>query len=464
MCAHGSTSGERTTKLQILHTNCAYSPRAPPRSWVTSCSGKTRTPPPPLAGSSPPPAGAREDDDGHGRDAMPCGGGSATGRGGPEGGSPMPRTLGEPAEAAASGCDAGKGPTPSRSAGEALACCGFDGLASSCRSAAGVAGPPVRGSGVDAAGALGAAVRPPWWFCLSWWFAGNLCLLPRAPPLLLARQPELPLLPQEAPGPLRLPPGGSPSRAGGSRRRSAKPALGAGGSLRWASKPLSRPCSGVGCGEACGRRSDVDWAGVQGSPASTCTLPSALLPPFDLRLIRERWFSSKPLEAAESGDESLQAAPAPLPLRLLPNAVTTSCGLRDCTGSGKSSSLMPSGGVALPSLFRSSPCTSPGASSVRAWDRFSFSFCFFFCFCLRFFSSFIACASTSSMSACAAAAAASASTARVGPSRCTLAPWYSREILGSRGSWSSTSIADCLRYTRRHARDSLGLVRTADGP
>lgn len=41
--AHGSTRGERTTRLQILQTNCAYSPRAPLSSWLTSCSGKTAT-------------------------------------------------------------------------------------------------------------------------------------------------------------------------------------------------------------------------------------------------------------------------------------------------------------------------------------------------------------------------------------------------------------------------------------
>lgn len=41
--AHGSTSGFLTTRLQILQTNCSYSPRAPPTSCTTSCSGYTLT-------------------------------------------------------------------------------------------------------------------------------------------------------------------------------------------------------------------------------------------------------------------------------------------------------------------------------------------------------------------------------------------------------------------------------------
>lgn len=217
------------------------------------------------------------------------------------------------------------------------------------------------------------------------------------PPLLLALQPELPLLPL----PLLPTPGGSPSWQGGSRRCSTK-AMSGGESLLRPSDHASGtrsfdPCAAGVCVLKFDADVDaeVDCAGDE--PASGATLLSALPPvAFDRRRMRVRWFSSKPCDPAESTEESLRAL---LLEHLFPSAAKTSCWLFE--GTGTSSSLKPSAGV-LSSLFRS--C-----------DRFSFSFCFFFCFCLRFLSSFIACASTSSMRACAAAAAASASTARVGP-------------------------------------------------
>mmetsp|Transcript_36046 Transcript_36046/g.99989 ORF Transcript_36046/g.99989 Transcript_36046/m.99989 type:complete len:245 (+) Transcript_36046:1163-1897(+) len=243
MCAHGRTKGDRTTMLQILQTNCAYSPRAPPTSWVTSCSGKTLTPPSSLLG----PAGVRDEQDGDGRDAMPSGGDSTARRGGPFGASPALRELAAPADAGVSGPDGVEGPLArSAAAAEPRVCCGLAGLAASCRSATAAtaaaagdgteavaaAAPLGRGCSGEAggSGALGCAA------VVRWPDPGSPSLLVRpqaarllptasaprslpTPPLLLARPPELPLLPL-----LPTVPGGSPSRPGNSRRLSAQPA------------------------------------------------------------------------------------------------------------------------------------------------------------------------------------------------------------------------------------------------